>query len=342
GTANTVTGLVDRGQDGGGPLLRRQRFLFHMGSLDPDSLLGAQLRILRKAAPWVRTASPGSPGPAGAPRLHLKLSTCPSGGLLQTKTADWWRPGAGRWWEVFDVCPAADAARSAAPRPSRRYDVLLSAGEQRVTQAGVRNLLSREPHGSAFAPPLRCWRSQSLKVQREGGAVSREPRGRSSLLRLTSTLHPCPSPGSSGSSRWINVPQRRRLMHLCVQCEVDSSAGGGGDDRGHGLRGALQIQQMAPLNVNFREMGWDDWIIAPLEYQAFHCGGTCDFPLRSHLEPTNHAIIQTLVHSLEPASTPASCCVPTRLSPVSILFIDSANNVVYQYQDMAVEACGCR
>ncbi|EPQ15801.1 Growth/differentiation factor 6 [Myotis brandtii] len=98
-----------------------------------------------------------------------------------------------------------------------------------------------------------------------------------------------------------------------------------------------------PLHVNFKELGWDDWIIAPLEYEAYHCEGVCDFPLRSHLEPTNHAIIQTLMNSMDPGSTPPSCCVPTKLTPISILYIDAGNNVVYkQYEDMVVESCGCR
>ncbi|NP_001128589.1 growth/differentiation factor 5 precursor [Xenopus tropicalis] len=98
-----------------------------------------------------------------------------------------------------------------------------------------------------------------------------------------------------------------------------------------------------PLHVNFKDMGWDDWIIAPLEYEAYHCEGLCEFPLRSHLEPTNHAVIQTLMNSMDPETTPPTCCVPTRLSPISILYTDSANNVVYkQYEDMVVESCGCR
>ncbi|EPY75464.1 growth/differentiation factor 6 [Camelus ferus] len=77
--------------------------------------------------------------------------------------------------------------------------------------------------------------------------------------------------------------------------------------------------------------------------EAYHCEGVCDFPLRSHLEPTNHAIIQTLMNSMDPGSTPPSCCVPTKLTPISILYIDAGNNVVYkQYEDMVVESCGCR
>eukprot|EP00071_Canis_lupus_P026502 XP_022260059.1 growth/differentiation factor 7 [Canis lupus familiaris] len=117
--------------------------------------------------------------------------------------------------------------------------------------------------------------------------------------------------------------------------------GGGGAGRGHGRRGRSRCSRR-PLHVDFKELGWDDWIIAPLDYEAYHCEGVCDFPLRSHLEPTNHAIIQTLLNSMAPDAAPASCCVPARLSPISILYIDAANNVVYkQYEDMVVEACGC-
>ncbi|ETE72770.1 Growth/differentiation factor 6-A, partial [Ophiophagus hannah] len=51
----------------------------------------------------------------------------------------------------------------------------------------------------------------------------------------------------------------------------------------------------------------------------------------------------TLMNSMAPESTPPSCCVPSKLSPISILYTDSGNNVVYkQYEDMVVESCGCR
>ncbi|KAG9259443.1 growth/differentiation factor 6-B [Astyanax mexicanus] len=110
----------------------------------------------------------------------------------------------------------------------------------------------------------------------------------------------------------------------------------------HGRKSKARCSKK-PLHVNFRELGWDDWIIAPLDYEAHHCEGICDFPLRSHLEPTNHAIIQTLMNSMNPGNMPPSCCVPSKLSPISILYIDAGNNVVYkQYEDMVVESCGCR
>ncbi|XP_026151824.1 protein DVR-1 [Mastacembelus armatus] len=97
------------------------------------------------------------------------------------------------------------------------------------------------------------------------------------------------------------------------------------------------------LYIDFKDVGWQDWIIAPQGYMANYCHGECPFPLSESLNGTNHAILQTLVHSLDPHSTPQPCCVPVRLSPISMLYYDNNDNVVLRhYQDMVVDECGCR
>ncbi|XP_024259907.1 protein DVR-1 [Oncorhynchus tshawytscha] len=97
------------------------------------------------------------------------------------------------------------------------------------------------------------------------------------------------------------------------------------------------------LYIEFKDVGWQDWIIAPQGYLANYCHGECPFPLSESLNGTNHAILQTLVHSLDPHGTPQPCCVPIRLSPVSMLYYDNNDNVVLRhYQDMVVDECGCR
>jgi len=97
------------------------------------------------------------------------------------------------------------------------------------------------------------------------------------------------------------------------------------------------------LYVDFMDVGWNDWIVAPPGYHAYFCHGDCPFPMADHLNSTNHAIVQTLVNSVNPSAVPRACCVPTDLSPISMLYLDETDNVVLKnYKDMVVEGCGCR
>lgn len=98
-----------------------------------------------------------------------------------------------------------------------------------------------------------------------------------------------------------------------------------------------------PLYVDFSLVGWNDWIVAPPGYDAYYCQGECPFPMADHLNSTNHAIVQTLVNSVNPSAVPKACCVPTALTSISMLYLDEDNKVVLKnYQDMSVEGCGCR
>lgn len=58
--------------------------------------------------------------------------------------------------------------------------------------------------------------------------------------------------------------------------------------------------QIQTLYVSFKDLKWQDWIIAPDGYGAFYCAGECNFPLNAHMNATNHAIVQTLVHLMHP------------------------------------------
>uniref|UniRef100_A0A674A5B4 Bone morphogenetic protein 16 n=1 Tax=Salmo trutta TaxID=8032 RepID=A0A674A5B4_SALTR len=97
-----------------------------------------------------------------------------------------------------------------------------------------------------------------------------------------------------------------------------------------------------PLYVDFKDVGWNKWIVAPSGYDAFFCLGECRFPLTHHMNSSSHAMVQTLVNSVNGA-VPRACCVPTALSPIAMLYLDPQDRVVLKnYQDMVVEGCGCR
>uniref|UniRef100_A0AAV2JQV4 TGF-beta family profile domain-containing protein n=1 Tax=Knipowitschia caucasica TaxID=637954 RepID=A0AAV2JQV4_KNICA len=96
------------------------------------------------------------------------------------------------------------------------------------------------------------------------------------------------------------------------------------------------------LYVSFRDLGWQDWIIAPEGYAAFYCDGECAFPLNAHMNATNHAIVQTLVHLMFPNNVPKPCCAPTKLNAISVLYFDDSSNVILKkYRNMVVRSCGC-
>ncbi|NXL31047.1 BMP7 protein, partial [Glaucidium brasilianum] len=97
------------------------------------------------------------------------------------------------------------------------------------------------------------------------------------------------------------------------------------------------------LYVDFRAIGWSGWIIYPSGYNAFYCRGSCLFPLGESLNATNHATVQSIVHTLklsEDVSMP--CCVPDELKSLNLLYFDDKENVVLKnYKDMVVTRCGC-
>ncbi|KFP71471.1 Bone morphogenetic protein 4, partial [Acanthisitta chloris] len=97
------------------------------------------------------------------------------------------------------------------------------------------------------------------------------------------------------------------------------------------------------LYVDFRAIGWSGWIIYPSGYNAFYCRGSCLFPLGESLNATNHATVQSIVHTLklsQDVSTP--CCVPNELKSLNLLYFDDKENVVLKnYKDMVATTCGC-
>ncbi|XP_015513076.1 uncharacterized protein LOC107219390 [Neodiprion lecontei] len=113
------------------------------------------------------------------------------------------------------------------------------------------------------------------------------------------------------------------------------------------------------LYVDFSTISYDEWVVAPKGYDAYQCVGKCFYPLGDHLSPTKHAIVQTLVYAAFQAADEAkanvnsnnnnkpvgrACCVPTRLSATSLLYMDATGTLTYQYgyEDMVVAECGCR
>ncbi|XP_031153757.1 growth/differentiation factor 10b [Sander lucioperca] len=98
------------------------------------------------------------------------------------------------------------------------------------------------------------------------------------------------------------------------------------------------------LRVDFADIGWSEWVLAPKSFDAYYCAGACGFPIPKVVHPSNHATIQSIVRAVGIVpGVPEPCCVPEKMSPLSVLFLDTNRNMVLKvYPGMSVDTCACR
>ena len=100
--------------------------------------------------------------------------------------------------------------------------------------------------------------------------------------------------------------------------------------------------QLYDFEVDFNAIGWGQWIIHPKRFNSKFCFGQCPSPIDPKYKPTNHAMLQTLMRMKRPHVAPLPCCVPSKLSAVSMLYLEYDEIVVRHHEDMVAEECGCR
>ncbi|XP_062861895.1 inhibin beta B chain [Trichomycterus rosablanca] len=110
-----------------------------------------------------------------------------------------------------------------------------------------------------------------------------------------------------------------------------------------GSNGGLCCRQQ--FYIDFRLIGWNDWIIAPAGYYGNYCDGSC--PAYMAGVPGSASSFHTAVvnqyrmRGITPGSV-NSCCIPTKLSTMSMLYFDDEYNIVKRdVPNMIVEECGC-
>jgi len=99
--------------------------------------------------------------------------------------------------------------------------------------------------------------------------------------------------------------------------------------------------------ISFRDLGWDDWIIAPRGYYANYCRGHCGGPHRTpdtFLNYHTHVLEEYRKTSEGQATlggiTP--CCAPTKFASMSLIYFGPDLNIIKRdLPKMIVEECGC-
>ncbi|OPJ87054.1 inhibin beta C chain-like [Patagioenas fasciata monilis] len=96
--------------------------------------------------------------------------------------------------------------------------------------------------------------------------------------------------------------------------------------------------------VDFKEIGWEDWIIQPEGYHMNYCAGLCPLHMAGipGLAASFHTAVLNLIKANNAEAAVDSCCVPTQRRPLSLLYYDRDSNIVKtDIPDMIVDACGC-
>uniref|UniRef100_M4AYJ8 Inhibin subunit beta Aa n=1 Tax=Xiphophorus maculatus TaxID=8083 RepID=M4AYJ8_XIPMA len=171
---------------------------------------------------------------------------------------------------------------------------------------------------------------------------------RSSALSLRVS---CPLCGDSGATLvLVSGGNQREQSHRPFLMAVVRQ-GDGGDARRRRKRGLecdgkVRVCCKRQFYVNFKDIGWSDWIIAPSGYHANYCEGECPSHVASIAGSTLSFHSTVISHYRMRGYTPfqnlRSCCVPTRLRAMSMLYYNEEQKIIKKdIKDMIVEECGC-
>ncbi|NWW37426.1 INHBC protein, partial [Panurus biarmicus] len=200
-------------------------------------------------------------------------------------------------------------------------------------------LLQPDPAG----PNMTVASETRLEVQRSGwttldvGAAVRSLFGQETP-RLTVELEVpedwgSPLPSNHSDSHWpfVVAQAQARKAHRVHRRGVDCGA----DSR-------MCCRQ--EFFVDFKEIGWEDWIIQPDGYHMNYCAGLCPLHMAGipGLAASFHTAVLNRIKAASGAAAVDSCCVPTQRRPLSLLYYDRDSNIVKtDIPDMIVDSCGC-
>ena len=94
-----------------------------------------------------------------------------------------------------------------------------------------------------------------------------------------------------------------------------------------------------PLYISFKEIGFDNWIIAPEGFNANFCAGKCDF---LDFVFSSHSVLLDRYRRQWRKRDIPSCCSPKKMSPISLLYLaDDSSIIKKDIPDMILDECGC-
>ncbi|KAL7989179.1 hypothetical protein Chor_011845 [Crotalus horridus] len=95
--------------------------------------------------------------------------------------------------------------------------------------------------------------------------------------------------------------------------------------------------------LEFSQLNWDKWIIAPHRYNPHYCKGDCPRVVGHRYGSPVHAVVQNILREKLDPSIPELSCIPADYSPLSVLKMEADGSIIYkEYRNMIVKTCTCR
>lgn len=171
---------------------------------------------------------------------------------------------------------------------------------------------------------------------------------RSSTLSLRASCPLCADAGAtlvlvSGATQ---RDQSHRPFLMAVVRQGDGADSRRRRKRGLECDGKVKVCCKRQFYVNFKDIGWSDWIIAPPGYHANYCEGDCPSHVASMAGSTlsfhSTVISHYRMRGYSPFQNLKSCCVPTVLRAMSMLYYNEEQRIIKKdIPKMIVEECGC-
>jgi len=334
----SVVGITDQERSDSSSFTRKshQMFSFNVSNLPfSDKILDVQLRVLRLPTSNVEKSFSARHGTTYRAKIYGKRnietptlvpfhsnSSLELLDSLEFDTSD----GSSDQWNVFSVKRSLEKEQ----RAKKSSQVL----ELRVESVTSGELVPPEQVG--FSKSGRLHNKHALLV-----VFTTDGRSSQAIRKPVSKENK----DSSNAISMTKYNDSAEAEHTRVRREAKFRFGGNKKAR-RGSKSKRRRRKDScrrkPMHVDFKQLGWSNWVIAPRGYSAYLCEGLCEFPIDDYLKPTNHATVQTILNSVAPTLAPRACCSPNKFSAISILYIDKGNIIYKKYEDMVVERCGCK